>query len=203
MKPSAHLQKQSSPVQPINPSNRHSLRKGAGLGICSLMSIIDAKTYLANRWPKLLFDIYTNCKGWEKGQSRCQRRSEQIHQGNVPGTGSWCQMGVCQWEMQDECLRLKSYMSTCTVPWRFRKGLGAELQVFLQLRQNFSGWAGYEPAFLVGVEGPRLSLHSKTLEGSPAQAGNFNMESMILAGSWWFPTSMDIGPFFIGPDWDK
>lgn len=54
VKPSALLQRQTSLILPINPSNKRSLREESGLGICSLMNTTDTQTHLPNRWPRLL-----------------------------------------------------------------------------------------------------------------------------------------------------
>lgn len=154
-----------SPVLPISPSNRHSLSAEAGLGNCSLMSTTDAGTRLPNRWPRLLdWCLYrvpgvkgTTVEGQEGVREDLWRRWTR--------TGFWCQIEVCQWEMQEGCFRLKCNMSKCTTAWGYKKESGWEGRsaTCLEIAASLL-WVGQKWAFLFGrIWGPRLSLHSETL----------------------------------------
>lgn len=64
--PSAPLQRQASPILPINPSKESLLTAEVRLGICSLISATDTRTHFPSRWPRLLFDARSHQVQGEK-----------------------------------------------------------------------------------------------------------------------------------------
>lgn len=73
--------------------------------------------------------------------------SEQVHGGDVPGTGSRYQMGFWQRETQGGCFKLKNNMSKCTMNQRLMKELAWESRIMIawQLQQTLSGRARSSP----------------------------------------------------------
>lgn len=121
VKPSASLQRQAGPIQPLTLPTSMNL----GQGFVLMNWVRDLQSNECNRQKNTFAQQMATASVWgvhqlqgvEGNTGEVPEGVKEVPRGDIPGTGSWCPMGACQWEMQDGCFRLKNNMSKCTTHW--------------------------------------------------------------------------------------